>query len=109
MGDDYNPQLAATSGSDNSKGSPATIEDPAQVKNLCWQTRSAPLSDGEAALADALQTIFAGEFYELDGIVERLNRMKIVPPAGTSTWTEEGFRAEIRRLANLTESGHERP
>lgn len=108
MGDDYNPQLATMGVPDSSKGSPATIEDPAQVSNLRWQTRPAPLTTGEAALADALQTIFADEIYELDGIVERLNQMKIGPLAGTSAWTEEGFRAEIRRLANLTGSGHER-
>jgi hypothetical protein len=106
--DDYNPQLAATGGADIGKGGPATIEDPAQVKNLRWQTRPAPLTACENALADALQTIFAGEIYELDGIVERLNQLKIAPPTGTPAWTEESFRAEIRRLADLAGSHHDR-
>ena len=102
MGDDYNTQLAAAGESDNRKGSSATIEDPAHVENLRWQTRPAPLTADENALADALQTIFASEVYGLSGIVERLNQMKIAPPAGTSAWTEENFRTEIRRLADLT-------
>lgn len=101
MGDDYNRQLAATDGAER-KGGEATIEDPARVQNLRWQTRPAPLTDAENALADALQSIFAVEVYDLGGIVERLNRMKIAPPTGASAWTEESFRAEVRRLADLT-------
>jgi hypothetical protein len=108
VGDDYNPQLAAAGASDIGKGSPTTIEDPAQVKNLRWQTRPAPLTESENTLADVLQTIFAGEIYELDGIVERLNEMKIAPPAGASAWTEDSFRVEIRRLAGLAGSHHDR-
>ena len=106
--DDYNPQLAAAGGADIGKGSPATIEDPDRVKNLRWQTRPAPLTASENALADALQTIFAGENYELNGIVERLNQMKIAPPTGTPAWTEENFRIEIRRLADPAGSHHDR-
>lgn len=102
MSDDYNPLLAPTSGADARKGSEATIEDPDRVANLRWQTRPAPLTVAEEALADALQTIFADEVYGLDGIVERLNRMKVSPPAGAPAWSEESFRAEIRRLADLT-------
>src|SRR5437762_3992162 len=101
VNDAYNTQLAAASGSDNRKGSPATIEDPAHVENLRWQTRPAPLTHDENALADALQSIFAAEVYELDGIVERLNQMRISPRGGTPAWTEEAFRAEVRRLANV--------
>jgi hypothetical protein len=106
--DDYNAQLAAAGASDASKGSSATIEDPAHIENLCWQTRPAPLTADENALADALQAIFASEVYELAKLVERLNQMKLAPPAGASAWTEETFRVEIRRLGNLTESRHDR-
>ena len=102
MGDDYNPRLAAVAETANRKGGEATIEDPDRVENLRWQTRPAPLTPAENALAEALQAIFADEVYALDGIVERLNRMKIAPPAGASAWSEEGFRTEIRRLADLT-------
>jgi len=100
VNDAYNTRLAAASEPDTRKGSPATIEDPARVENLRWQTRPAPLTADENALADALQTIFATEVYELDGIVDRLNQMKISPP-GAPLWTEENFRSELRRLANL--------
>ncbi|HKX06605.1 MAG TPA: recombinase-like helix-turn-helix domain-containing protein [Stellaceae bacterium] len=101
MGDDYNRQLAAAGGAER-KGGEATIEDPARAENLRWQTRPAPLTDAESALADALQSIFTEEVYDLGGIVERLNRMKIAPPASASAWTEESFRGELRRLAGLT-------
>jgi hypothetical protein len=107
VGDDYNSQLAATGGSNVGKGSPATIEDPNHVENLRWQTRPGPLTASENALADALQTIFAGEVFELDGIVEQLNQMKIAPPADASAWTEENFRIEIRRVADLAGSHHD--
>jgi len=96
---EHNPLLAARSAADGNKGGPATIEDPAHVENMRWQTRSAPLSAAEDALANALQTIFAEEVYDLGGIVERLNRLKLAPPAGAAQWTEASFRAEMARLA----------
>ncbi len=102
MGDDYNPRLAAADESEARKGGEATIEDPGRVENLRWQTRPAPRTSEESALADALETIFAAEVYELDGIVERLNRMKIAPPAGAPVWSEASFRTEMRQLADLT-------
>lgn len=101
MGDDYNTHLAAAGESGNRKGGLATIEDPAQVRNQCWQTRPAPLTADENVLAEALQSIFAGEVYELNGIVDRLNQIKISPPVGAPAWTEQNFRAEIQRLANV--------
>jgi len=102
VGDDYNARLAPAGESASRKGGEATIEDPDRVENLRWQTRPAPLTPAEDALADALQTIFADEVYGLDGIVERLNRMQIAPPTGASAWSEENFRTEIRRLADRT-------
>ena len=117
VGSDYNTQLAPGD-PESRKGGPATIEDPVHAKNLCWQTRPAPLTPDEDVLADSLQAIFAQEIYALDGIVEQLNQivvtlntssahkqlnqMKISPPAGAPTWTEANFRAELRRLGNLT-------
>jgi hypothetical protein len=101
VGGDYNPQLAVRE-ADIRKGSEATIEDPDRVENLRWQTRPAPITPEEDALADALQTLFADEVYELAGVVQRLNQMKITPPRGASAWSEESFRSEIARLAALT-------
>jgi hypothetical protein len=95
---DFNPQLAPNL-ADDPKGGPATIEDPTHVENVRWQTRPSPLAAYENALADALQAIFADEIYALGDIVERLNQMKIAPPAGSERWTDESFRGEIARLA----------
>lgn len=95
---DFNPHLATPEFCDN-KGSAATVEDPAHVENICWQTRSAPLSPYENALADALQLIFGNEIYALGDVVERLNEMKIPAPLGAVYWTEDSFCAEIARLA----------
>ncbi|MGH7126663.1 MAG: recombinase-like helix-turn-helix domain-containing protein [Stellaceae bacterium] len=102
MADDYNALLALVGGSESRKGSEATIEDLTRVENMRWQTRPAPLTHAEDVLADALQEIFAEEVHGLDGIVERLNRMKIAPPSGAPAWTDQNFRTEIRRLADLT-------
>ena len=95
---DFNPQLAPSEAHDN-KGGPQTIEKPAQVENFRWQTRPAPLTAYENALADALQAIFAKEIYGLREIVVELNAMKLPAPAGAAHWTDESFRAEMARLA----------
>lgn len=94
---EFNPFLAARS-TDTDKGSPAGIEVPDQAQNIGWQTRPALPTAEENALADALQAIFADEVYDLSGIVERLNRAAIKPPAGTARWSEENFSAELMRL-----------
>jgi hypothetical protein len=93
---DFNPGLAQHAPTD--KGGENTIENPNQVTNLTWQTRAAPPTAAENALADALQAIFAEEIYDLPQIVERLNRAHIKPPVGAAGWTEESFRAEFQRL-----------
>jgi hypothetical protein len=93
---DHNPGLAATA--TDVKGTPATVELPDRVENLMWQTRPAPPSAAENALADALQAIFNDEIYELPRVLARLNETGVAPPAGAASWTEENFRAEMRRL-----------
>jgi len=97
---DYNPNLVAGRRPNDSKGGPTTIELPDRVENIAWQTRPAPLSAAENALADALQEIFAAEIYELAQIVERLNAAGIAAPAGQAQWTQANFRAEMARLAS---------
>jgi hypothetical protein len=79
------------------KGDESSIERVGAVRNVRWQTRPAPLTDYENALADALQAIFAEEVYDLAGIVHRLNERKIASPANDA-WTEELFTAEMARL-----------
>ena len=93
---DFNPGLAQHALTD--KGGENTIENPNRVTNLAWQTRAALPTAAEGALADALQAIFAEEIYDLPQIVERLNRAHVKPPGGAPGWTEESFRAELRRL-----------
>ncbi len=95
---DHNPHLAIARRANDDKGSEAGIERPDQVQNIAWQTRDAVPTAAENALADALQSIFAEEIYELPRIVERLNRLGLTPPAGATEWTVEGFRAHMRGL-----------
>ena len=96
---DFNPNLAARRVPNDNKGGPASIELPDRVENIAWQTRPAPPTAAENALADALQKIFADEVYELAQIVTRLNAAGIAPPAGETRWSEANFRAELARLA----------
>jgi len=86
--------LARTAGT---KGDAASIERADEVQNIRWQTRGAPLSEYENALADALQAIFGEEIYDLPAIVRRLNERGPKPPKGAA-WTEELFTAEMARL-----------
>ena len=91
---DHNPGLTP---SRDDKGSEAGIEHPDRVENIAWQTRAAPPTVAENALADALQAIFAQEIYELPQVVERLNGL-VPPPTGASRWTEAVLSAELARL-----------
>ena len=91
---DHNPGLTPDL---SDKGSEAGIEHPDRVVNIPWQTRAAPPTDEENRLADALQTIFAKEIYDLPRIVEMLDGI-VPPPAGSQRWTESVLRAELARL-----------
>ena len=91
---DHNPGLTPDP---RDKGTEAGIEHPDRVRNIPWQTRAAPPTAAENALADALQAIFAEEIYELPAIVARLNG-HLPPPAGAPRWTEALLAAELARL-----------
>ena len=86
--------LARTAGT---KGDATSIERVDEVQNTRWQTRPAPLSDYENALADSLQAIFGEEIYDLAAVVRRLNERGPKPPTGAA-WTEDLFTAEMARL-----------
>jgi hypothetical protein len=73
------------------------IEKPAEEQNIRWQTRPTPATEYENALADALQEIFDADIVELPAIVAKLNAMGVQAPYGDA-WTEESFRAEMKRL-----------
>ena len=92
---DHNPALAAAAG--DIKGTEAGIERPDAVTNLAWQTRAAPPTAAETALADALQAVFAERIYELPAIVARLNGIGLAAPGG-GAWSEASLRAELQRL-----------
>src|ERR1700724_3834064 len=89
---DNNQDLAIGAQAGDDKGSEAGIERPNRVANIAFQTRGAPPTAAENALADALQAIFAEEIYDLAGIVAGLERRGLAPPGGESRWTEAGFR-----------------
>jgi hypothetical protein len=97
---DHNPNLARPRQANDDKGSEASIEHPDKVENICWQTRPAPPTAAENALADALQAIFGDDIHELPQIVERLNRARLAAPDGAPAWTEASLRAELRRLGH---------
>ncbi|MGH7089455.1 MAG: recombinase-like helix-turn-helix domain-containing protein [Stellaceae bacterium] len=79
------------------KGGEASIEHPARVRNVAWQTRTAALTPAEDALAGALQSLFGEGVADLAAVAARLQTM-IPPPAGTSAWSAEVLRAELARL-----------
>jgi hypothetical protein len=91
---DHNPHLTPRP---SDKGNEAGIELPERVENIPWQTRAAPPTAAENALADALQAIFADEIYDLALIADRL-RDRVPPPHGAPRWSESVLRAELARL-----------
>lgn len=96
---DYNPRLQPwRKPQPNNAGGKGVIERPGQAENVVWQTRSAPPTDYEAALADALVATFEEGVEELEPLVERLNARGVHAPDGRP-WTAESFEREIARLA----------
>jgi hypothetical protein len=93
---EHNPFLTPRA---TDKGSEAGIEHPDRVDNITWQTRAAPPTPAENALADALQAIFAEEIYDLPAIVERL-QVRVPAPGGAARWSEALLRAELARLGS---------
>jgi len=91
---DFNPFLTPRTAD---KGGEASIEHPDRVENIAWQTRAAPPTPAENALADALQALFAEEIYDLATIVTRLEG-RVAPPGGAAQWSEPLLRAELARL-----------
>ncbi|MFN6956234.1 MAG: recombinase-like helix-turn-helix domain-containing protein [Acetobacteraceae bacterium] len=95
---DYNPMLRPWQrpepGSAAGKGA---IERPERVVNLVWQTRPAPPSEYENALADHLIACFDAGAEELPDLVAALNARGSRGPDG-APWTEQSFTAEMARL-----------
>jgi hypothetical protein len=91
----YNPFLKPSN--PTAKGGELTIEHPATAANIAWQTRPAPLTDEEDALADSLIAIFVQDIWDLPDVVAALNRQG-PPPASGGTWTGESLAATLARL-----------
>jgi hypothetical protein len=95
---DHNPHLkpwaAPVPGSAAGKGA---IERPNEVENIIWQTRAAPPSEAEVALAETLVVCFGEGAEELPALVAALNAKGSRAPGG-APWSEESFCAEMARL-----------
>ncbi len=61
------------------------------------QFRTAPPTDYENALGDALEAAFADGIDALEPLVARLNEAGVHAPDG-APWTPETFETEIKRL-----------
>ena len=63
------------------------------------QTHPEPISPYEQKLSGAIMEIFGTGTHDLPGLVAGLNDLGLNGPDG-ETWTEETFRAEMRRLGD---------
>lgn len=96
---DYNPHLKPwRKPQPNNAAGKGVIERPGQAENVVWQTRPAPPTDYEQALADALVASFEEGVEELAPLVDLLNARGVRAPDGRP-WTVESFEREIERLA----------
>jgi len=98
MADDHNPFLAPRRAARAPEALPGDrIEAPGAFGNIVWQTRAAPPTDYENALADALVACFEEGIDALGPLVRRLNEMGVEAPDG-GAWTEELFERAMARL-----------
>ena len=79
------------------KGRIEQPDTPGSGENLVWQTRAAPPTDYENALADALVACFEDGVSELAALVDRLNAQGVRGPDGLA-WTVDRFEREMARL-----------
>ena len=96
---EYN-ELRAKAATHDNKGGGVFIEDPANVELIIWQTRPAPISDYEAALAQTLMDVYATGVTELDDVVAGLNAKGSLTPDGKS-WNAENFQANMKTLGDV--------
>lgn len=61
------------------------------------QARKRPQTSYEDLLGDALERAFGMEIYDLQGLVDYLNKAGPVSPSG-KPWTPESYQAEIKAL-----------
>lgn len=61
------------------------------------QAHPEPISPYERKLSGAIMEVFARGTHDLPGLIDGLNGLGLSAPDG-EVWTEESFRAEMRRL-----------
>lgn len=94
----WNPHLKPWRDAEPSNRAGAgAIERYDDIQNLEWQTRAAPPSEYESALADALERILGQGIHDLPGIVRHLCEMGAVDGTGLP-FTDETFRREMAGL-----------
>jgi hypothetical protein len=95
---DHNPYMAPwEKPTPNNVAGKGSLETPGRMPNLIWQTRAAPPSAYENAVADALEQVFDGGAQTLDEVVAGLNRLGVRLPDGRA-WTPALFESEMARL-----------
>ena len=81
----------------SNRGGAGSIENYQGIRNLEWQSRSAPPSEYENHLADALERVLGEGIHDLPGVIAHLNQMRVYGPTGRA-WSEESFCEEMKRL-----------
>ena len=64
------------------------------------QTLTAPITEWESDLADAIEAAFSQGHHELENLVTALNRSRVRTPMG-GPWTPDNFQAVIRELGAM--------
>lgn len=82
----------------SNKGGKGSIESYDPMENIVWQSRTAPPTDYEDALGDALENVMGDGTHDLAGIVKGLAEHGVRARNG-SEFTEETFKEELKRLA----------
>lgn len=95
---DHNPYLKPwQQPKPNQVAGKGEIERPDRIRNIVWQTRSAPPTEFENQLGDALERVFDSGAVELADVVAGLNKLGFLASDG-QPWTEASFQAEMKRL-----------
>lgn len=93
----FNPYLRPASPPSVQVGGKGYIEIPGKAENLRWQTRKAPPTEYENALANALEQAYASGAAGAEEIVESLNRHAFRDASG-EPWTVASLAAEMAAL-----------
>lgn len=95
---DYNPYLARETSVDDQRDlAQQRIETPGERENVVWQTRAAPPTEYENALADALVSIFEQGVEDLDTLIVKLNEIGLQSPEGRN-WSADIFERVMSEL-----------